>query len=58
MAKGNIALARLVDGDLRALIENATGGSGRDSIEGNQAANKLIGNGGGDSLIVPSRMIT
>jgi len=42
-AMGNIALARLVNGDLRGLFENATGGSGEDVITGNQAANVLIG---------------
>lgn len=33
------------------VIENATGGSGADSIMGNTAANVLIGRGGSDSLI-------
>ncbi len=42
-ARGNIANARLFNGDLRSLIENATGGSGRDSIIGNTAANTLAG---------------
>ncbi len=49
-ARGNIANALLVDGDLRALIENAKGGSGDDLILGNQAKNVLKGNGGKDTL--------
>lgn len=32
------------------VIENATGGSGNDTIEGNSANNTLIGNGGADTL--------
>lgn len=32
------------------LIENATGGGGRDTLIGNFAANRLIGNGGNDRL--------
>jgi len=50
-AAGNVANARLFEGDLRSLIENATGGSGDDSILGNQAANILRGNNGADRLI-------
>jgi len=42
-----VANALLVDGDRRALIENAIGGSGRDIIRGNAADNHLTGNGGG-----------
>ena len=49
-ALGNIANARLFNGDVRSLIENATGGSGSDSIIGNNAANTLTGNGGADTL--------
>ena len=40
----NVAIARGV------VIENATGGSGADTITGNQAANVLIGNGGANSI--------
>jgi len=50
-AQGNIYNALLHDGDTRSLIENATGGSGNDSIRGNQADNLLKGNGGNDKLI-------
>ncbi|UYN99845.1 MAG: M10 family metallopeptidase C-terminal domain-containing protein [Devosia sp.] len=49
-ARGNIFNALLFEGDLRSLIENAKGGSGDDSITGNQVANKLYGNGGADDL--------
>ncbi|EGF93612.1 hemolysin-type calcium-binding repeat 2 copies family protein [Asticcacaulis biprosthecium C19] len=45
---GNLANALLYNGDLRSLIENANGGSGNDSIYGNQAGNTLQGNGGDD----------
>ena len=50
MARGNIANARLVDGDERALIENALGGFGNDRIRGNNADNMLSGNDGNDRL--------
>lgn len=50
LAAGNVANARLVGGDTRALIENAIGGSGRDSISGNQADNELSGNANRDKL--------
>lgn len=50
IAQGNVANARLVDGDLRALIENAIGGSGDDTIRGNKADNALGGRAGADSL--------
>ncbi len=50
VAEGNIANALLYKGDLRSLIENAKGGSGADSITGNQAGNTLWGNAGNDSL--------
>ncbi|WP_412509397.1 M10 family metallopeptidase C-terminal domain-containing protein, partial [Roseovarius sp. SYSU LYC5161] len=49
-AEGNIALARLVAGDTRGLIENAEGGSGNDTIRGNEGDNQIDGNGGNDSL--------
>nr|WP_314094957.1 M10 family metallopeptidase [uncultured Shinella sp.] len=49
-ARGNIFNALLFKGDLRSLIENAKGGSGSDTIIGNQAGNNLLGNGGNDKL--------
>jgi Ca2+-binding RTX toxin-like protein len=50
VADGNIANALLFNGDVRSLIENANGGSGNDTITGNQVANYLWGNGGNDVL--------
>jgi serralysin len=50
LAAGNIANALLYQGDTRSLIENAFGGSGSDTIVGNQAANTLSGNAGSDKL--------
>ncbi len=50
LAGGNVANARLVDGDPRALIENARGGSGDDVIKGNQGDNLLTGGRGADRL--------
>lgn len=50
VADGNIANALLYKGDVRSLIENARGGSGADSITGNQANNTLWGNAGNDQL--------
>jgi serralysin len=50
LARGNIANARLVDGDRRALIENARGGAGDDEIAGNGRANRLTGGQGDDRL--------
>ncbi|WP_305072137.1 M10 family metallopeptidase [Microvirga puerhi] len=49
-AQGNIANALLYDGDPRSLIENATGGTGNDTITGNAAANVLRGGSGNDRL--------
>jgi serralysin len=49
-ARGNIANALLFGGDTRSLIENATGGSGNDTLSGNTADNSLIGNNGADTL--------
>ena len=49
-ARGNIFNALLFKGDLRSLIENAKGGSGNDTIRGNQAVNNLAGNSGDDKL--------
>lgn len=50
LAAGNIANALLHQGDTRALIENAYGGSANDSIKGNVAGNTLRGNGGNDKI--------
>ena len=47
---GNVYNAYLFNDDPRSLIENAIGGSGNDSITGNQAANKLTGGEGNDQL--------
>lgn len=49
-ADGNVANAYQYQGDARSLIENATGGSGNDTIAGNVGDNRLQGNGGTDSL--------
>jgi Ca2+-binding RTX toxin-like protein len=50
VAVGNIANALQYHNDLRSLIENAVGGSGHDTIIGNQAANYLKGGAGNDKL--------
>jgi Ca2+-binding RTX toxin-like protein len=50
-APGSISTSLLVNGDTRALIENATGGSGNDTLIGNQVGNVLTGNAGNDRLI-------
>ena len=42
---GNISIAH------SAMIENAIGGSGNDTITGNSAGNELSGNGGADTLL-------
>jgi serralysin len=47
---GNVYNAFQYNGDVRSLIENAIGGSGHDTIKGNDAANNLTGNGGNDTL--------
>ncbi len=49
-AAGNIANALMFQGNPASLIENAAGGSGGDSIVGNQADNHLTGNAGNDML--------
>jgi serralysin len=49
-ASGNIYNALLFGTNEASLIENAIGGSGDDSIVGNNANNVLTGNGGNDSL--------
>jgi Ca2+-binding RTX toxin-like protein len=51
LAHGNVANAHLyLNSDTRSLIENAIGGSGHDTIRGNQANNLLRGNAGNDTL--------
>lgn len=50
LAIGNVANARLYQGDIRSLIENASGGIGHDRISGNQIDNVLSGGGGNDRL--------
>lgn len=50
VAMGNIANALLYNGDVRSLIENAVGGTGQDTIVGNQASNMLDGGSGNDTL--------
>lgn len=49
-ARGNVFNALQYQGDVRSLIENATGGTGSDLIAGNTAANTLRGNAGLDTL--------
>ncbi|AHK45869.1 putative protease [Ensifer adhaerens OV14] len=50
VAAGNIANALLHNNDIRSLIENAIGGSGNDSINGNILDNTLVGGHGHDWL--------
>ncbi|WP_207103137.1 M10 family metallopeptidase [Paracoccus shandongensis] len=49
-ARGNVYNALLFNGDTRSLIENATGGSGSDTLYGNGAANVMTGNAGNDYI--------
>lgn len=49
-ARGNVYNAFLYNGDLRSLVENATGGIGDDTLVGNQGNNTLNGGAGADSL--------
>ena len=49
-ARGNVFNALQYNGDARSLIENATGGSGADTIIGNAAVNLLSGGAGGDTI--------
>ncbi|HEX3674501.1 MAG TPA: M10 family metallopeptidase C-terminal domain-containing protein [Rhizomicrobium sp.] len=49
-APGNIANALLYKGLTTSLIENARGGTGNDTITGNQADNHLTGGSGNDVL--------
>jgi Ca2+-binding RTX toxin-like protein len=49
-ASGNVYNALQYQNNAASLIENATGGSGNDTITGNAADNVLSGNGGADSI--------
>ncbi|SFV19252.1 M10 family metallopeptidase, partial [Bradyrhizobium arachidis] len=49
-ASGNVYNAYLYNGDARSYIDNATGGSGNDTIVGNAIANVLKGGGGNDTI--------
>ncbi|HET9069133.1 MAG TPA: M10 family metallopeptidase [Amaricoccus sp.] len=49
-ARGNIFNALQYGNDKRSLIENAKGGSGNDTLYGNQAANTLMGCDGNDRI--------
>ncbi len=49
-ADHNVYLALLPDDDARALIENAIGGSGRDTIHGNRTDNEILGGGARDKI--------
>jgi serralysin len=50
-ARGNVFNALQYHGDRRSLIENATGGSGDDTLRGNAADNVLAGGAGRDHLV-------
>lgn len=49
-ARGSVANALLYNGNTQSLIENAIGGSGNDTLIGNQADNYLDGGSGADAL--------
>lgn len=49
-ASGNVYNAYLYNNDLHSLIDNATGGSGNDTIVGNVIANILNGGSGNDTI--------
>lgn len=49
-ASVNLATPYLLAGSTAGLIENANGGSGNDTLVGNQADNRLAGGGGNDVL--------
>lgn len=49
-ASGNVYNAYLYNNDGRSYIDDAIGGSGNDTITGNQIANVLHGGGGNDAL--------
>ena len=48
-ARGNVANALLFQGDTRSLIENAIGGTGDDTLNGNSANNGWTGGAGNDT---------
>ena len=50
VAAGNVANAKLYQGNAASLIENAIGGSGNDTITGNAGNNTLTGGAGNDTL--------
>ncbi len=50
-ASANIYLAELHEGDRRGFIENAVGGSGDDTLSGNDIQNILSGGAGDDMLV-------
>ncbi|MBR0814992.1 matrixin family metalloprotease [Bradyrhizobium diazoefficiens] len=50
-ASGNVYNAYLYNGDARSYIDNATGGSGNDTLMGNAIANALNGGGGNDTIV-------
>jgi serralysin len=50
IARGNVFNAFQVDGDTRSLIEDVRGGSGNDTLTGNQASNQIFGNTGNDTI--------
>jgi Ca2+-binding RTX toxin-like protein len=49
-AHGSVYNAYLYDGDMRSYIENAVGGSGGDTLVGNDVSNRLDGGTGNDTL--------
>ena len=49
-SRGHVYNALLFNNDERSLIEKAFGGSGNDTITGNNADNYLIGNAGSDTI--------
>lgn len=53
-AAGNIANALLYNNDTRSVIENASAGSGNDTIVGNSANNTVNGGGGRDTFVYTS----
>jgi serralysin len=50
VAIGNVSNSLLYQGNTASLIENATGGSGNDTITGNEVANVLNGGAGNNTL--------
>ncbi|WP_425054001.1 M10 family metallopeptidase C-terminal domain-containing protein [Psychromarinibacter sp. S121] len=49
-AAGNIYNALQYQGDARSLIENVIGGTGNDTIDGNDAGNEILGRFGNDTI--------